>query len=62
MNKVDQVKDRNEVMLHMLELSKRMQFVDIVPISAKQGKNTDVLKSMFATIYRKPCTISLKSM
>ncbi|PAR47263.1 GTPase Era [Vibrio metoecus] len=43
-NKVDQVKDRNEVMLHMLELSKRMQFVDIVPISAKQGKNTDVLK------------------
>ncbi|BCK20125.1 MULTISPECIES: GTPase Era [Vibrio] len=43
-NKVDQVKDRNEVMLHMLELSKRMPFVDIVPISAKQGKNTDVLK------------------
>lgn len=38
MNKVDQVKDRNEVMLHMLELSKRMPFVDIVPISAKQAK------------------------
>lgn len=37
-NKVDQVKDRNEVMLHMLELSKRMPFVDIVPISAKQAK------------------------
>ncbi len=43
-NKVDNVKDRNEVMLHMLELSKKMDFVDVVPISAKHGKNTDVLR------------------
>ncbi len=43
-NKVDNVKDRNDVMLHMLELSKKMEFVDVVPISAKHGKNIDVLR------------------
>ncbi|WP_375752607.1 GTPase Era [Vibrio sp. HN007] len=43
-NKVDNVKDRNDVMLHMMELSKKMDFVDVVPISAKHGKNTDVLR------------------
>ncbi|NAW69049.1 GTPase Era [Vibrio sp. V27_P1S3P104] len=42
-NKVDNVKDRNEVMLHMQSLSKLMDFVDVVPISAKHGKNIDVL-------------------
>ncbi|KJY91010.1 GTPase Era [Vibrio neptunius] len=43
-NKVDNVQDRNEVMLHMMEMSKKMEFVDVVPISAKQGKNIDVLR------------------
>ncbi|MBD1565287.1 GTPase Era [Vibrio sp. S12_S33] len=43
-NKVDNVKDRNDVMLHMSELSKKMEFVDIVPIAAKHGKNVDVLR------------------
>ncbi|MGF1747309.1 GTPase Era [Vibrio cionasavignyae] len=43
-NKVDNVKDRNDVMMHMQELSKKMEFVDVVPISAKQGKNTDVIR------------------
>ncbi|UUM31014.1 GTPase Era [Vibrio japonicus] len=43
-NKVDNVQDRNEVMLHMMEVSKRMDFVDVVPISAKHGKNIDVLR------------------
>ncbi|EIU6827512.1 GTPase Era [Vibrio parahaemolyticus] len=43
-NKVDNVQDRNEVMLHMADMSKKMDFVDVVPISAKQGKNIDVLR------------------
>ncbi len=43
-NKVDVVKDRNDVMLHMQELSKKMEFVDVVPISAKHDKNIDVLR------------------
>ncbi|MDV7105174.1 GTPase Era [Vibrio sp. TH_r3] len=43
-NKVDNVKDPNDVMRHMHELSSKMEFVDVVPISAKNGKNTDVLR------------------
>ncbi|EGA67643.1 GTPase Era [Vibrio brasiliensis] len=43
-NKVDNVQDRNDVMLHMMEMSKKMEFVDVVPISAKHGKNIDVLR------------------
>lgn len=43
-NKVDNVKDRNEVMLHMQSLSEKMDFVDVVPISAKHDKNIDVLR------------------
>ncbi|WP_299688797.1 GTPase Era [uncultured Vibrio sp.] len=43
-NKVDNVQDRNDVMQHMMEVSKKMEFVDVVPISAKQGKNIDVLR------------------
>ncbi|MDW6091844.1 GTPase Era [Vibrio rhizosphaerae] len=43
-NKVDNVKDRNEVMLHMYELSNKMAFVDVIPISAKHGKNVDAIR------------------
>lgn len=43
-NKVDVVQDRNEVMMHMQEMSSKMDFVDVVPISAKHGKNIEVLR------------------
>ncbi|MEZ9521970.1 GTPase Era [Vibrio splendidus] len=43
-NKVDNVQDRTDVMQHMMEVSKKMEFLDVVPISAKQGKNIDVLR------------------
>lgn len=43
-NKVDNVKDRNDVMLHMQALTEKMDFIDVVPISAKQGKNIDVIR------------------
>ncbi|CAM2938963.1 GTPase Era [Vibrio rarus] len=43
-NKVDKVQDRNLVMSHMKEMTEKMDFVDVVPISAKLGKNTDVLR------------------
>ena len=43
-NKVDNVKDKNDVMLHMHELAARHPFVDVVPISAKLGKNVEVLR------------------
>ncbi|MCG9641388.1 GTPase Era [Vibrio sp. Isolate34] len=44
-NKVDNVQDRTNVMQHMMEVSKKMDFIDVVPISAKQGKNIDVLRN-----------------
>ncbi|MEZ8580723.1 GTPase Era [Vibrio splendidus] len=43
-NKVDNVQDRTDVMQHMMEVSKKMDFLDVVPISAKKGKNIDVLR------------------
>ncbi|CAM3509837.1 GTPase Era [Vibrio aerogenes CECT 7868] len=43
-NKVDNVKDRNDVMQHMASLSDKMTFVDIIPVSAKNGKNIDVIR------------------
>lgn len=43
-NKVDNVKDKNDVMLHMLDMSEKMDFVDIIPISAKHGRNTDAIE------------------
>ncbi|MEZ9860902.1 GTPase Era [Vibrio splendidus] len=43
-NKVDNVQDRTDVMQHMMQVSKKMDFLDVVPISAKQGKNIDVLR------------------
>lgn len=44
MNKVDNVKDRNDVMMHMKALTEKMDFVDVVPISAKHDTNIDVLR------------------
>lgn len=43
-NKVDNVKDKNEVMLHMQAMSEKMDFVDIIPVSAKLGRNMDAIK------------------
>ncbi|WP_194090067.1 GTPase Era [Vibrio hibernica] len=43
-NKVDNVKDRTHVMTHMQLLSEKMDFVDIIPISAKHGRNTDTIR------------------
>ncbi|MCJ2376006.1 GTPase Era [Vibrio sp. ZSDZ34] len=43
-NKVDNVQDKTDVMQHMMELSQKMEFVDVVPISAKHGKNIDTLR------------------
>ncbi|SHO57124.1 GTPase Era [Vibrio quintilis] len=43
-NKVDNVKDRNEVMQHMASLTEKMAFIDVIPVSAKQGKNIDVIR------------------
>ncbi len=43
-NKVDQVKDHESVLPHMQWLSEQGDFVGIIPVSAKQGKNIDLIK------------------
>ena len=46
MNKVDNVKDKNDVMAHLQVLTEKMDFVDVVPISAKSGSNIDVIQKL----------------
>ncbi len=45
-NKVDNVKDKHELFPHLEELSKKMDFVDVVPISAKSGTNVDAVEKI----------------
>lgn len=44
LNKVDQVKDHELVLPHMQWLSEQGDFAGIIPVSAKQGKNIDMVK------------------
>lgn len=43
-NKTDQVKDRDAILPHIQWLSKKANFAGIIPISAKQNKNLDLIK------------------
>ncbi|MGR6834998.1 GTPase Era [Aliivibrio wodanis] len=45
-NKVDNVKDKNDVMAHLQTMTEKMDFVDVVPISAKSGSNIDVVQKL----------------
>ncbi len=45
-NKVDNVKDKNDVMKHLQTMTEKMDFVDIIPISAKSGSNVDVVQKL----------------
>lgn len=44
MNKTDQVKDKDLILPHIQWLSEKGNFVGIVPISAKQNRNLDLVK------------------
>lgn len=45
-NKVDNVKEKSELFPHLQALSDKMEFVDVVPVSAKNGKNIDVVEKL----------------
>lgn len=45
-NKVDNVKDKHELFPHLQELSSKMEFVDVVPVSAKHGTNIDAVEKI----------------
>lgn len=43
-NKMDQVKEKEELLPHLQWLSEKGNFLDIVPMSATQNKNIDLIK------------------
>ena len=45
-NKVDQVKQKEQLLPYLAETAKRYRFVEVVPISAKSGKNIETLESL----------------
>ncbi|MBS0357836.1 MAG: GTPase Era [Proteobacteria bacterium] len=44
-NKVDLVKDKDRLLPHLQALSEKMDFTEVVPISAKKGTNLDRLET-----------------
>jgi len=45
-NKVDRVKDRRQLLPLTQQLSEKMKFADIVPLSAQTGENVDALEGL----------------
>lgn len=45
-NKIDQLEDKESLLPHLAELSQKMEFLDIVPISAKNGTSVDRLEAV----------------
>jgi len=47
-NKSDRIDDKPRLFDHMHQLSQKMQFSDIIPISAKNGKHLDELETLIS--------------
>ncbi|GGO82435.1 GTPase Era [Marinobacterium nitratireducens] len=47
-NKVDQLKDKAELLPHLEALTAKLEFAEIVPLSAKSGHNVDRLEEIVA--------------
>ncbi|EKE84804.1 GTPase Era [Idiomarina xiamenensis] len=45
-NKVDQIKHKDQLLPHLQKLNEHMQFADIIPISATQGDNLERLQQV----------------
>ena len=45
-NKIDNVKEKDELLPHITELSQKFDFVEILPISAHRGKNVHILQKI----------------
>lgn len=43
-NKIDNVKDKEELLPHIIKLSEKFPFKDIIPISGQRGKNVHILE------------------
>lgn len=47
-NKIDHVKNKNELIPHIHEISKKYHFTEIVPVSALTGNNVDRIEKVIA--------------
>ena len=45
-NKVDNIKEKDELLPHITELSQKFDFAEILPISAQRGKNVHLLEKI----------------
>ena len=45
-NKIDNVKEKDELLPHITKLSQKFDFVEILPISAQRGKNVHILQKI----------------
>lgn len=45
-NKIDNLQDKTILLPHIQTLSQKMNFMDVVPISAEEGKNVDTIASI----------------
>ncbi|MBN0989381.1 GTPase Era [Amphritea pacifica] len=45
-NKIDQLDDKESLLPHLEELSRKMEFLEIIPISAKNGTSVDRLEAV----------------
>ncbi|MDG6896983.1 GTPase Era [Actinobacillus delphinicola] len=52
-NKIDNIKNKDELLPFLTEMSQKFPFKDIVPISAQRGKNIDVLEKIVRESLRK---------
>ncbi|VEJ08799.1 GTPase Era [Actinobacillus delphinicola] len=52
-NKVDNIKNKDELLPFLTEMSQKFPFKDIVPISAQKGKNIDILEKIVRESLRK---------
>ncbi|OTQ59783.1 GTPase Era [Gilliamella sp. A7] len=45
-NKIDNVADKTQLLPHIQEISQKIKFLDVVPISAEKGEGIDIIKDI----------------
>ena len=45
-NKIDNVTDKTQLLPHIQEISQKINFLDVVPISAEKGEGVDIIKNI----------------
>ncbi|WP_334325359.1 GTPase Era [Gilliamella apicola] len=48
-NKIDNVVDKTQLLPHIQEISQKVNFLDVVPISAEKGDGVDIIKKIVKT-------------